>query len=54
MQHVLEAENVTVEFNGRIVLRDINLKLESGKLTVILGPNGAGKTTLLKDTSRDN
>ena len=30
------------------ILRDVNIDLNSGKLTGIVGPNGAGKTTLLK------
>lgn len=30
------------------ILKNINLKLEEGKILAILGPNGIGKTTLLK------
>ncbi len=33
---------------GKDILRDINLKIEKNKLTVMIGPNGAGKTTFLK------
>lgn len=29
------------------VLRDINLEIESGNLTLIVGPSGSGKTTLI-------
>ncbi len=32
---------------SRVVLDDIDLHLESGKVTAVLGPNGAGKSTLL-------
>lgn len=28
------------------ILKDINLKLEKGKISVLMGPNGSGKTTL--------
>lgn len=30
------------------LLRNINLRLESGQLYALLGPNGGGKTTLLR------
>ncbi len=30
-----------------VVLKDINLALDGGKLTVLMGPSGSGKTTLL-------
>lgn len=30
------------------VLKDINLRLETGRILAVLGPNGIGKTTLLK------
>ena len=34
--------------NGRVLLREIDLKLESGTTTAILGRSGSGKTTLLR------
>jgi ABC-type branched-subunit amino acid transport system ATPase component len=30
------------------ILRDVSMKVERAKLTVIIGPNGAGKSTLIK------
>ena len=30
------------------ILREVSLRAESGRLTVIIGPNGAGKSTLIK------
>ncbi len=44
----VEAEGVTVEYNGEPVLENVDLILEGPGLVQILGPNGAGKTTLLK------
>ena len=32
----------------RMVLRDIRLRLEAGRILAVLGPNGVGKTTLLR------
>ena len=41
-------ENVSFYYDkNELVLRDINLKIESGKTLAIVGPNGCGKTTLL-------
>lgn len=33
---------------GREALRDIDLSLASGEMTVVIGPNGAGKSTLVR------
>jgi zinc transport system ATP-binding protein len=41
----------TVSFGypgGPLVLRDVNLEIESGEFVTIAGPNGGGKTTLLR------
>ena len=45
---MLEIRNVNQYYGGSHILRDVNLKAEIGKVTVILGRNGVGKTTLLK------
>jgi len=44
----IEVHNLTVSYDGRPVLWDIDLNLEAGKIIGIIGPNGSGKTTLLK------
>ena len=43
---VLQVNNVSMDFNGIKALTDININIESSKITGIIGPNGAGKTTL--------
>ncbi len=45
---MLELRNVTVSAGHREILRNVDLVIEPGSLTVLLGPNGAGKTTLLR------
>ena len=45
---MVELRNVTKNFSSKRVLRNINLKLEKGKVYGLFGPNGVGKTTLLK------
>lgn len=34
-------------YDKKVVLKDINMVIEEGQLTVLLGPSGSGKTTLL-------
>lgn len=48
MEYVIEVEDLTVAYQEKPVLWDIDLKIPKGKLMAIVGPNGAGKTTLLK------
>jgi zinc transport system ATP-binding protein len=48
MAPVLRVNNLSVDFNGEAILKDISFTVEAGEIVSILGPNGAGKTTLLK------
>ena len=45
---LLQVKNVNQFYGGSHILRDVSLRAELGKVTVILGRNGVGKTTLLK------
>jgi manganese/zinc/iron transport system ATP- binding protein len=44
----LEVHDLTVSYNRRPVLWDIDFSVPDGKLIGIVGPNGAGKSTLIK------
>ncbi|WFB37708.1 metal ABC transporter ATP-binding protein [Kiritimatiellota bacterium B12222] len=44
----LAIDDLTVAYNEKPVLWDINLDIPEGKLVGIVGPNGAGKSTLIK------
>ncbi len=46
--YAVEVEDLTVAYDAKPVLWDIDLKIPKGKLMAVVGPNGAGKTTLLK------
>ncbi len=44
----LEVHDLTVAFDKKPVLWNVDLMLPQGKLIGIIGPNGAGKSTLIK------
>jgi manganese/zinc/iron transport system ATP- binding protein len=44
----IEVMDLTVAYENKPVLWDIDLQVPSGVLMAIVGPNGAGKTTLIK------
>ena len=41
----IDAENICVDYNGKVALYDANLKLKPGQICGLVGMNGAGKTT---------
>ena len=44
----IECQNLTVGYDGRAILKDINFTVNRGDYLCIIGENGAGKTTLLR------
>lgn len=48
MNYVIEVEDLTVAYDIKPVLWDVDLKVPKGVLMAIVGPNGAGKSTLIK------
>jgi manganese/iron transport system ATP-binding protein len=45
---IVEVSGLTVRYNGRAALEEINFQLNSGQRVAVVGPNGAGKSTLFK------
>ncbi|MCI7605776.1 MAG: ATP-binding cassette domain-containing protein, partial [Spirochaetales bacterium] len=45
---VLEVKNISKDFFGNQVLKDINFTMEKGEILGLVGENGAGKSTLMK------
>lgn len=49
---LLKVRNLVMEYDGKPVLRGIDLDLNEGELKVVMGPSGCGKSTLLRCLNR--
>ncbi len=47
-QYAITVDDLTVAYNYKPVLWDVDLDIPEGVLMAIVGPNGAGKSTLIK------
>ena len=43
---ILKLEKISVFFNKRKILENLNIKLQQGEILGLLGPNGVGKSTI--------
>lgn len=48
---LLEIQDLSAGYGQSLVLRDIDLTVAEGELSVVIGPNGHGKTTILRAVS---
>ena len=48
MLPVIEVKNLTVSYNGRVILEDVCFDIFPGEIFVIVGGSGCGKSTLLR------
>jgi len=47
-KNMLIGKNITKKYGDNIVLEDVDVVIERGKITTLIGPSGSGKTTLLR------
>ena len=45
---MIKVNHIFYTIDKKIILKDVSVKFDTGKITVILGANGAGKSTLLR------
>ena len=43
---IIEFENITLAYGNRLILDNINFKINEGQIFGMLGPNGVGKSTI--------
>ncbi len=48
MKKIIEFKNISKEFDGEVVLNNINLDIYDKQFVTFLGPSGCGKTTTLR------
>lgn len=52
MDYYFKTCDLDVGYNGNVLIHDINVAIEQGKILTLIGPNGAGKSTILKSITR--
>ena len=49
---MIELEQLSVERDGEVVVRDVTVQVDRGEALAVIGPNGSGKSTLLAGLRR--
>src|SRR5690625_2932545 len=48
----LNAKSLVAGYDNKDILKEVDINIPEGKISVIIGPNACGKSTLLKTLSR--
>lgn len=52
MDYFFSTKQLTVGYDGKPLIRDIQIGLKRGRILTLIGPNGAGKSTILKTITK--
>lgn len=50
--YAFQIESLTTGYENTKIIENLNVMIQTGKITTIIGPNGCGKSTLLKTIGR--
>ena len=50
--YFFQTEKLSVGYDGKPLIKEIEIKLNRGQILTLIGPNGAGKSTILKSITR--
>lgn len=50
--YYIQMKKLSVGYNGKPLIHDINIGIEKGEIVTLIGPNGSGKSTILKSITR--
>ena len=48
----IKVSQLDVAYEDKYIIKNMNLEIPKGKMTMIIGSNGCGKSTLLKSIAR--
>lgn len=51
-KYFIHTEQMAVGYEGKPLIRDIEISLNRGEILTLIGPNGAGKSTILKSMTK--
>ncbi|MEA4847827.1 MAG: ABC transporter ATP-binding protein [Clostridiaceae bacterium] len=52
MEYFFYTKQLTVGYNGKPLIKDIEIRLNKGQILTLIGPNGSGKSTILKSITK--
>ncbi len=49
---MIELDNVSLGYDHRVILHNVNMKAKPGQILGLVGPNGSGKSSIIKSMTR--
>ena len=51
-EYYFRTSDLSVGYNGKTLIHDIEIRLKAGDILTLIGPNGSGKSTILKSVTK--